>query len=277
VRSARSGGAATGVGSPHLTLETEDDVLVLTLTRPDTLNAIDAEIEHALGEALTRLADDRELRVLLIAATGEYFSAGFDVEHRVDDDHDSSGVVLRHRYREIHDLFDRIERVEKPVVLAAQGPCLGGALELAASCDFRLASESARFSLPEIQLGVIPGSGGTSRITRLVGPSWARWLVMAGRSIDAARALQIGLVHEVHPAETLAEEARRFARDLAALPPEAVGLAKLAIDLCDVLDRGSGRDVERVVNTMLMTSDDHRRRIEGLKDRLTRNRGSRSG
>jgi enoyl-CoA hydratase len=251
-------------------LDQTDSVLTLTLDRPDVLNAIDAEIERGLIDALTRFETEPHLRVLVIRARGEYFSAGFDVEHRVDDDHDPSGVLLRHRYREIHDLFDRIERVEKPVVLAAQGPCLGGALELAASCDVRLAATTARFALPEIKLGVIPGSGGTSRITRLVGPAWGRWLVMLGQSVDAEQALVMGLVHAVHPPERFDDEVDRFVESVAALPHEAMALAKLSIDLCDVLDRSSGRDVERIVNTMLMTSDEHRERVAALKDRLSR-------
>jgi enoyl-CoA hydratase len=251
-------------------LDRDGAVLTLTLTRPDALNAINADIERALGDALATFESEPDLRVFVIRARGEYFSAGFDVEHRVDDDHDRSGVLLRRRYREIHDLFDRVERVEKPVVLAAQGPCLGGALELAASCDVRLAATPARFGLPEIKLGVIPGSGGTSRITRLVGPAWARWLVMLGQPVDAERALAIGLVHAVHPPEHFDEEVDIFATSIAALPHEAMALAKVSIDLCDLLDRGSGRDVERIVNTMLMTSDDHRARVEALKERLSR-------
>jgi enoyl-CoA hydratase/carnithine racemase len=258
------------MSTPACRLDREGSVLIFTLDRPVALNAIDAEIEQGLDDALSTFESEPDLRVLVLRARGEYFSSGFDVEHRVDDDHDPSGVLLRRRYREIHDLFDRVERVEKPVVLAAQGPCLGGALELAASCDVRLASMTARFALPEIKLGVIPGSGGTSRITRLVGPAWARWLVMLGQPVDAERALAIGLVHAVHPSEHFDHEVDRFVASIAALPHEAMALAKLSIDLCDLLDRSSGRDVERIVNTMLMTSDEHRARIDALKERLSR-------
>lgn len=128
----------------------------------------------------------------------------------------------------MHDLFDRIERVEKPVILAAQGPCLGGALELALSCDFRIAADVASFGFPELKLAVLPGSGGISRTTRLVGPAWARWLVLAGQAVDAATAHRIGLVHAVVPAAEL-----------------EVTVERLAASLCDVVERGSGRDVER--------------------------------
>lgn len=257
------------MSEPGALLTRAGAVLTLTLNRPDKLNAINREVEDALREAVTTLADDADLRVLLIAARGQYFSAGFDVSHRVDDDHDPSGVALRHRYREIHDLFDLFEQVEKPVVVAAHGPCLGGALELALSGDFRLAATPARFALPEIKLGVLPGSGGTSRLTRTVGPAWARWLVMAGKTITAEDALRIGLVHAVYPPETFGEEAAAFVGHLAALPAEAVGTAKLAIDLAERLDRASGRDVERLANTKLMTSAEHRDKVSALKHRLS--------
>ncbi len=254
------------------TLSRAGAVLTLAFDRPDKLNAINADIEDALREAIVTFSREPELRVLLIASRGEYFSAGFDIEHRVDDDHDSSGIVLRRRYRELHDLFDLFEQVEKPVVIAAQGPCLGGALEFALSCDFRLANTRARFGLPEIKMGVLPGSGGTSRLTRTVGPAWARWMIMAGEHVDADEALRMGLVHAVYPAESFAEDVAAFTDRLARLPAEAVALAKIAIDLADRLDRGSGRDLERVANTMLMTSQDHRDRIAALKIRLAQER-----
>ena len=256
------------MSEPESILNRDGAVLTLRLNRPDKLNAINGGIEEALREAIRTFGGDPALRVLVLAASGEYFSAGFDVAHRVDDEHDPSGVVLRRRYRELHDLFDLFEQVEKPVVVAARGPCLGGALELALSCDFRLAAATARFALPEIKLGVLPGSGGTSRLTRMVGPAWARWMVMAGKSVTAGEALNMGLVHAVYPAEAFDDEVAAFVTRLAELPGEAVGLAKIAIDLAERLDRSSGRDLERVANTMLMTSAEHRDRVAALKQRL---------
>lgn len=243
-------------------------VLTLRLNRPEKLNAINENIEQALREAIRTFGADPALRVLVLAGAGKYFSSGFDVGHRVDDDHDPSGVLLRRRYRELHDLFDLFEQVEKPVVVAAQGPCLGGALELALSCDFRLAATNSWFALPEIKLGVLPGSGGTSRLTRTVGPAWARWMVMAGKSVTAHEALQMGLVHSVYPADRFDDAVAAFVTRLAELPGEAVGLAKIAIDLAERLDRTSGRDLERITNTMLMGSQEHRERVVDLKRRL---------
>jgi enoyl-CoA hydratase/carnithine racemase len=252
-------------------------VLTLTLDRAEKFNAINREIEEALREAIVTFSADSALRVLLVAARGEYFSAGFDVEHRVDDEHGPSGILLRRRYRELHDLFDLFEHVEKPVVAAIHGPCLGGALEFALSCDFRLAADSALFALPEIKLGVLPGSGGVSRLTRTVGPAWARWMVMAGKAVNASEALSMGLVQAVYPAESFTRDVAAFTERLAALPGEAVALAKVTIDLAERLDPGSGRDLERVANTMLMTSQDHRDRVEALKKRLAGEGGAPQG
>jgi enoyl-CoA hydratase len=242
-------------------------ILTLWFRRPEKLNAINASMESYIVSALTRLENDPSVSALVIRSEGEYFSAGYDLRYRVDDPHDVGGIALRHRYRQIHDLFDRMERVEKPVVLAAQGPCLGGALEMALSCDFRLASDRARFAFPEIRLAVIPGSGGTSRTTRLIGPAWARWMVMAGRSVSATQALQIGLVHDVYPPEDFEAAVDEFMLDLASRPQEAMALAKLSIDLCDLVDRSSGRDIERIANSILMPSVEHQSRLDAAKAR----------
>jgi enoyl-CoA hydratase len=258
------------VSPSDVLIEQDGPRLILTFRRADKLNAINESIEQGIAEAVGRLESDPSVRVLLIRAEGDYFSAGYDVAYRVDDAFDVGGIALRRRYREIHDLFDRIEQVEKPVVLAAQGPCLGGALELAMSCDFRLASERATFSFPEIGLGVLPGSGGTSRTTRLVGPAAARWLVMAARPVDAARALQLGLVHDVHPHDEFDTLVEAFVGDLVRLPSEALGVAKLSIGLCDVLDPSSARAVERIANSLLLPSDEHQRLLGEIKDRLSR-------
>jgi len=152
-----------GPGVPEALVETDGPVVRFTIDRPAKLNAINEPVERALCAAVDRLERDPALRVLVIRARGAYFSAGYDMHYRVDDAHDAGGVALRLRYREVQDLFDRIERVEKPVILAAQGPCLGGALELALSCDFRIAAEVASFGFPELKLAVLPGSGGVSR------------------------------------------------------------------------------------------------------------------
>jgi enoyl-CoA hydratase/carnithine racemase len=203
---------------------------------------------------------------MVITARGRYYTAGIDLKAPTPATVASDGREFRALYREHHLLYDELEAVEKPVVLAAQGPCLGAGLEMACSCDFRFASRAARFQLPEVGLGTIPGSGGTSRLTRLIGPHWAKWMIMAGRSVDADQALAIGLVHEVFEADSFHEQVHERVREIAAHPPQALGVAKLAISMVDEVDRGTARQIERLANAGLIFGDEFksaRRRWQG--------------
>lgn len=248
-------------------------MLTFTVTRDAKRNAFSNAILDGLRAAVTDLADDADLRVLVIAAEGRYFTSGVDIAEiadppGVDADGTVHGQVLRRHYRKLHLLFDEIEACEKPVVLAAHGPCLGLGVELASSCDFRFASDAATFALPEVvNLAVIPGSGGISRLTRIVGPHWARWLALACETVTAERALLMGFVHEVWPAETFADNVAAFARRLASLPGEAVALAKLGIDIAASSDRTTARDFDRVANTVLLTSEDYVARVRAFNER----------
>jgi enoyl-CoA hydratase len=242
-------------------------ILNFTMTRPDKLNAILPETIDGLRHAVINFGKRDELRVLVIRSTGRYFSAGMDVNGQADKYPSHSGVAFRRAYREVHLLFDEFESIEKPIVAAIQGPCVGGALEMSASCDFRLASELATFRLPEVDLACLPGSGGVSRITRLVGPAWARWLVMAGQSVDAEGAVRIGLVHAVYTEADFDKRVEDFVTDLAAKPREAIGLIKLAIELCADADRATGRHIERMANSMLVGAPAHRDAVESFATR----------
>jgi enoyl-CoA hydratase/carnithine racemase len=244
--------------------EEQDGVLTVTFTRDRKLNAVTPAMLEVLRTAVSDMTEREDLRVLVITAEGRYFTAGIDIGTLNPDpgrtaDGGVSGIKLRSFLRKLHLVIDSLESLEKPVVLAAQGPCLGLGLEIGASCDFRLAAERATFSLPEIpKMGVIAGSGGISRLTRLIGPHWARWLALASRSIDARKAEQIGLVHEVYPDAEFADRVREFAHALTKLSGEALGLAKLAIDAAASVDRTTARDFDRVANTLLLLSDRNR-------------------
>jgi len=236
----------------HAYTDEADGILTVVLDRDDKLNAISPEITALLWEAVRTLAAREDLRALVITAVGRYFTAGIDLAAAGPTSGAATGSQFRAAYRQHHLLYDELEAVEKPVVLAAQGPCLGAGLEMACSCDFRFAAEGARFQLPEVKLGVIPGSGGVSRLTRLVGPHWGKWLAMAGRSVDAQQAVRMGLVHEVLPADGFAAAVHDRVREIVALPAEALGAAKLAVDLAADVDRGSARQIERLANTHLV-------------------------
>jgi enoyl-CoA hydratase/carnithine racemase len=232
--------------------------LTVTFTRDEKLNAIDESMTAALWRAIEQLRDDSDVRVLVIQAEGRYFTAGIDLKDPQPGTIAQGGLEFRRLYRRHHLLYDEFEAVEKPIILAAQGPCLGAGVEMACSCDFRFAASAARFQLPEVKLGVLPGSGGISRLTSLVGPHWTKWLAMANQSVDANEALTMGFLHGVFAAEQLHVEVQDFARSLIALPGEAVGAAKLTVDMCAGADRETARNIERVANTHLCLSGDLR-------------------
>jgi len=261
----------------HARREDEHGIITVTFTRDEKLNAITPEMFDVITTAVNDLANDDDKRVLVLTGEGRYFTAGLDITTmRLNVGEGTDGVVrgsnLRRQYRDEahHDLFDEIEQIEKPVVLAAQSHCLGVGIEMGVSCDFRLASDTATFGLPELaNLAVVPGSGGVSRLTRLIGPHWARWLVMAGETVDAQQALAMGLVHAVYPTAEFPERVRAFARHLAGLPREAMGLAKVAIDVAAGVDRRTAREFDRVVQTVLFSSPEFRERVDAFTRRST--------
>lgn len=237
--------------------EDRDGVVTVTWNRPEKLNAVNKEMLGVLRQAIDDLRDRDDLRVLLIRGKGRYFTAGIDLMGSTMSKREpnTSTTNLRRDYRvPLHVLFDELEAVEKPVVMAIHGPCLGVGVEMAGACDFRLAAEGARFGLPEIDIGVIAGSGGTSRFTRLCGIGWAKWLGM-GEQIDAKTAQIAGFVQAVWPEATFEAEVWAFCQRLVSRPAEVVGAVKLAVELCYDLDRQSGRNIERLVNTPLMMRD----------------------
>ena len=171
------------------TITEEDAIITVTFDRQRKLNAINTQMSAALWEAANALADRDDLRCMVITAKGPYFTAGIDIASGTgnrpgnpETEHLHPGWNFRRNYRSHHLLYDEFESIEKPIVLAAQGHCLGAGLEMAASCDFRFCTPLTEFGLPEVHIGVIAGSGGTSRLTRLVGPSWGKWLAMAGQA-----------------------------------------------------------------------------------------------
>lgn len=240
---------------PHATISISDDgILTVMFQRPAKLNAISHEMTALLWEAVTMLEDRDDLRVMVIAAQGKYFTAGQDLSSaggnrpgNPETEHLHPGWNFRRNYRSHHLLYDEFEAVEKPIVMAIQGICLGAGVEMAGSVDFRFCTPNAEFALPEVNLGAIAGSGGTSRITRLLGPHWAKWIAMAGMRVPAEKAYHMGLIHEIYPEDGFLDHVYAFCRHLISLPAEALGLAKLAVDMyTDINDRGVARHIDRL-------------------------------
>lgn len=260
--------------APHLLTETTDGILIATLNRPEKLNAISREMMDLLTEAVLRFRDTPELKVMLIRSTGRYFSSGADLrggnQNVVSPVYNSSsarGIRENHRLNlnNMQQLWDEMEHIEKPIVVAHHAMCVGGGLEMSLSCDFRLAAKSAGYAFPEGLFGVLPASGGVSRLTRLCGPHWARWLIMANKPAPADMAFTMGLVHQVFPDETFEQEVMDFCRHLAKQNGEQMGAAKVAIELCAEVGRDSSRHVERMANSGLMLNPDY---IKGMEEYL---------
>src|SRR3984957_6519607 len=250
----------------------QDGIIVLTFTRDAKRNAVTPHMLETIVTAVGDLGDDDAYRVLVITGEGRYFTAGLDIATLVTNvgegtDGTVRGSNMRRQYRAyaFHDLFDEMEMVEKPIIIAAQSHCLRVGIEMAVSCDFRFAAEGATFGLPEVaNIATLPGSGGISRLTRLVGPHWARWMAMACQTVTAEQARQIGLVHDIYPADGFHEKVIDFAKALGALPREAVGLAKVAIDAAASVDRRTAREIDRLAQTTLFMSDDYRDRVNAF-------------
>jgi enoyl-CoA hydratase/carnithine racemase len=239
-----------------LKLERDHGVALLTLNRPDTLNSWNQAMRDELRGAIAELVGDDSLRVLVVTGEGRAFSAGEDVRG-MKGLADVGTRGFRRVARDIHNVFDELEAVEVPVIAALNGVAAGGGLELALSCDFRFAADGAKMGFPENNVGLIPGSGGCSRLVKLIGIARAKKLVMTGEMIPAARALEIGLVDEVHPATELLARTREFAARLAAKAPLALGLAKLVLNACANVDPDTGRHLERLGQSILKKTEDH--------------------
>lgn len=217
-------------------LEVEDKVALITLNRPEIRNAIDGDVIEGLGAAAERILSETEIRVAIITGAGDRaFTSGLDLKAAMAGE---EGILTSRAVRSEFEalqlagqIYTRFETLPVPVIAAINGYCFGIGLELAMVCDIRLASETAFFSVPEVQMGSIPDVGGTQRLTKIVGAGKAKELIFTGRRIDAAEALTIGLVEHVYPLDKLMEEAKKLAQEIASVAPALIQGAKRAINV----------------------------------------------
>jgi enoyl-CoA hydratase/carnithine racemase len=250
------------VSGDLIAVRQEERVTVLTLLRDEKLNALSAALE---GELLAVLgsAEVRTSRCVVFAGAGKAFSAGADINEFRDSDPASIAAY----YAATGDVYERIAALPVPTVAAIHGWCLGGGLELALAVDFRIADESAIFGLPEVALGIIPSSGGTHRLVRMLGPAKAKELMLLGRRFDAQQAQALGLVTEVVPTGKALERALAVAHELAALPPLAVQTAKQAADLMPEASREAGMLIERLAYAALAQTPEAKEAVEDFTHR----------
>lgn len=237
-----------------LVVQREDGLATVTLHRPDVLHALNAAMFDELETAVTEMGGDDNVRVVLLTGAGERaFAAGADIRGLLETDAER-GEQLSRRGQEV---FSLIEASRKPVIACVNGVALGGGCELAMACAFRLASDRARFGLPELKLGLIPGYGGTQRLPRLVGRGTALRLLLTAQPIDAHEALRVGLVDEVVPADRLMERGRELARSVAAMSPLPVAALLEAVGTGDgPLEEGLRRE-SAIFGRLCASADKH--------------------
>ena len=207
-------------------LEVTDSIGWLKINRPDSLNALNSEVVESLEFALRNLEQDTTVKVVVITGAGEKaFVAGGDIKEMAG----MAPLAARDFARKGQQMIEYIEKMHKPVIAAVNGYALGGGLELALACDFIYASDKAKFGLPEVTLGVIPGFGGTQNLPRLIGPNKARELIFSGKVITVQQAREWGLVNAVFPAEELTAKVMEIARAIARNGMLAVASAKDAV------------------------------------------------
>lgn len=236
-------------------VEREEPIAVVLLNRPDVMNALNDEVMEELVAALEELDRDEAIRCVVLGGSERAFAAGADIGEMAQ-----ASAMDMYDARRI-DRWDALRRLRTPLVAAVSGFCLGGGCELAMACDLIVASESARFGQPETGLGIIPGAGGTQRLTRAVGKAKAMDVILSGRFLDAHEAERAGLVARVVAREAWLQEAKRVAREIASKGPVAQRLAKEAVNRAYESTLETGLDFERKALYLAFASEDAK---EGL-------------
>ncbi len=244
--------------SEKVHIEINQKVAVATINNPPA-NALSPELRDEFMDKVGLMEKNDDIWVLIITGTGEkFFAAGADIPSLLDLDRES-GLA---RVKKSRQFYSGVAYFEKPVIAAINGICLGGGLELALACDIRVAAEHAKLGVPEVNLGLIPGAGGTQRLPRAVGPGWGNYLLFTGEAIPAQKALEIGLVQEVAPKEALMKAALKIAEKINSKGPLAVRAAKRASSrgLQEPLEKGL--DLENETFSQVCATQD---KNEGVK------------
>jgi enoyl-CoA hydratase len=250
-------------------VETRGPVGLITLNRPKALNALNRQMITELNQALAALEADPEVAVIVLTGSERAFAAGADVK-------EMEGLDFMTAYRsDFIASWQQVAGVRKPIIAAVAGYALGGGCELAMMCDIIIAAESARFGQPEINLGTIPGAGGTQRLTRAVGKAKAMEMVLTGRMMDAEEAERANLVARVVPTGDLLDEALKLAETIAEKSQPMVALAKEAVNVAYETTLAEGIRFERRVFYATFASEDRREGMQAFVEKRTPNFGNR--
>ncbi len=248
-------------------LQQRGNVAVVTINRPEVLNALNIEVLHDLDRIMKEIEFREDLHVVLITGAGRSFVAGADISEMANFTAAEAKAFSRHG----NSTFINLTRFPRPVIAAVNGFALGGGCELAMACDIRVASDRAKFGMPEVGLGITPGFGGTQRLARIVGMSTAMELVLTSRTIDAQEALEIGLVKHVYPAEEMMDKAMELANLIASKPQVAVRQAKQAIRIGKNIDISSAIAFEAEAFGLCFSTEDQKDAMQAFlkKEKIT--------
>jgi enoyl-CoA hydratase len=242
----------------------KDGIGTVTLNRPDKLNALNSTVYKELYDVFGAIENDPEVRVVVLTGAGERaFCAGSDVAEMQN----MGPIEIQKFMATIRKTSDFVYALTKPTIAAVNGYALGGGCELSMCCDIRIASEKARFGQPEITLGLIPGASGTQRLPRLIGAAKAKEMIFTGDLIDAATALNQGLVNKVVPPEKLMEEALAMATKLASMSGPVLAMAKEAINTGLETDIASGLNVEAKCNALCFATEDRKEGMDAFLEK----------
>jgi enoyl-CoA hydratase len=251
----------------HILVEPQHapQIALIRLNRPKELNALNLQLMGELRDALKELDNNDEVRVIILTGNERAFAAGADIKEM------AGRTTVDMMKIDQFSTWDQIKRTKKPLIAAVSGFALGGGCELVMTCDMIIASESAQFGQPEIKIGVMPGAGGTQRLTRAVGKALAMEMVLTGRFINAEEALRAGLINKIVPTETYLQETVKFAQQIAALSPLAVQLAKEAVLSSFENNLSEGLLFERKNFYMLFSTEDQKEGMAAFVEKRAAN------
>jgi len=232
----------------NIVFEKEENIAIITFNRPDAMNALNNQTRAEFREAIATVAADDQIKVVVLTGNGKAFVAGSDIK-----EFNQTTPYVAHN---INRLGEMVEKLEKPVIAAVNGFCLGGGCEIAMGCDIIIASDKARFGQTEINIGIIPGGGGTQRLPRLIGVCRAKELIYTGDIIGADEAYRLGLVNRVVPADQLMPTAKELAKQIAAKSAAALKLAKTAINRGMQTNLESGLKYEYELYSLALSLED---------------------
>ena len=243
-------------------------IYICTFNRPDRLNAFHEPMREEMRRFMATVRADAGARAIILTGSGRGFCAGEDVaEMRQRSAGETDTKDFRALARNIHNFIDDLEDIELPIIAAINGVCAGGGLEIALSCDFRIAAQSAKLGFPEMRVGFIPGSGGCSRLVKAVGLLRAKEIVIRGKMFDAPTADHYGLVTEVVADDQVLPRAKALAEELESWSPAAIGMAKLILKNCANSDLETSRNLERLGNSVLMKTREHAESVSAFLEK----------